>query len=136
MTRPVYYPTLSEEAWADTPGKIADVMMSHFLTSDYSQSYVFAGYVSSFPHILATNHGNVPSTVTATRTVLEAFFSHYFDKVNVEVVDITKDDDSRARLRIAVDFTHSDGKTYSLGGLLQTNGTIFENITNTLNGVS
>lgn len=134
MADPVYYPTLSEEAWVETPGKMADMMMSHFLASNFSQSYNFAGLVSSFPHILATNHGDVPSILTATRSILQNFFSRFFENVNVEVNDVSEDpNSSKASIKIAVDFTDSQGKRHSVGELLNTSGTVFERVTNYLN---
>lgn len=132
MADPVYYPTLSEEAWANTPGKIADMMMSHFLTSNFSQSYIFAGFVSSFPYILATNQGNIPSVITATRIALESFFGRLFNNVNVEVTDMS-DNTSKATIKIAIDFFDSEGTAHSVGELLETSGLVFKRVTNFIN---
>lgn len=135
MADPILFPALSEDGWIDNTSKTADLMMSHFFTSNFSQSYIHAGEVTSFPYILATNDGNVNAICSATRTQLTSYFGHYFSNVVVEVVDATTDaEPSKAAISITIEFTDATGRAFSVGKIIQMSDSKFTLIANINNG--
>lgn len=132
---PVLLPTLSEDGWVESTSKVADMLMSHFFISNFSQSYIHAGRVSSFPYILAVNHGNIEMICSETRSVLSAYFGRYFDNVGVEVKEVDNPDEpSKAALSMLIQFTDKEGKNFSVGQILEVIDSKFRKIADINNG--
>jgi len=135
MAGTVAFPCLSEDAWVTNTVKVADQMMAHFFTSNYSQSYIYAGYVSSFPYILAINHGSISSICSETKNALVSYFSRFFQNVVVEVQEVPNEDEpSKAQISILVQFVDYENKPYSVGQILRVTGSTFEKVAAINNG--
>lgn len=130
----IMFPSLSEDGWVTSSQRIADKMLAHFFVSDYSQTIMFPGLITSFPYILAINHGNIPAICSETRGALENYFSNYFQKVAVSVEDVTdQNNPSRAALSIAIDFVDDTGQQYSVGQAIQVVDSVFKKVANIIN---
>lgn len=109
--------------------------MAHFLVSNFSQTIHYPGLISSFPYILAVNHGNISAIISETQRVLGAYFGNYFDRVSAEVREIDNNvSPSKAILLIAVDYMDSQGVQYSVGESIRVVDSVFEKVTTINNG--
>lgn len=117
----VLLPSLSEDSWVGGTRRKLDYLFSHFLASDYSQSYIYYGNVSSYAKILQEKQGDFGAIASETETVLDRYFSRYFPEVLVECSDTTdyENDPSRGKTSIFLQVTDEEGKSYSLGKELQ-----------------
>lgn len=135
MADAILFPSLSEDSWVKSPDKIADYLMSHFLVSNYSQTYVYKGWVTSLPWILQDTQGDISKATMAVRSALITYFSRFFSTVVVEVDEtINAESPSKGQISIYVKFTDTVGKQYSVGKLLTISDTIIEKIVDINNG--
>ena len=119
MSNLILLPSLSEDGWLNTSERIADYMLAHFFLSEKSQTYLYGAQVASLQYIIQNNADSMMNTAIETKTTLYSYFARYFTSVEVEcsVNDITTNGSS-ANLNIYVGFTDSDGKTFSVGKLV------------------
>lgn len=108
-------PTLSEDGWVKSTEERADYLFSHFFVSEYSQTALYTGAVSSFPYIIQKNQGDMINTVSDLRTALQIYFSRYFTNVKSEAVHTEDPPKSgKYRINLHVSFTDEDGKDFAL----------------------
>lgn len=120
MTSKNFLPTLSEDGWVNSSVKVCDQLFSHFLLSDYSQTYLYDGLVSSFPWIILETQKDMTRTITLTQQTLSSYFTRYFNNVVVEVAEVENiEEPSVAQISIYLSFTDTEGEQHSLGKLLQ-----------------
>lgn len=120
MANKKHYPSLSEDGWVNNSVKLADKLLSDFFISDYSQTYLYSGAVSSFPWIIQNKQGNVTETAALVQSTLNVYFSRYFNNVVVESQDQTSaDSPSKGQITLYVKFTDDDGIEYVVGKLLE-----------------
>ena len=124
-------PSLTTDGFITNKRLMISKIWDYILASDYSQSNIFYGKVTSLKHILATN--TPPFGVKdALAKYLNTCFKKYFETVNVEINVIDTGNDSTFKVEIAVALTDDNGKTYHLYDEIQyTNGKI-ENYENKL----
>lgn len=114
-------PSLSTDSWVSSTLLKADYLFSHFFLSDYSQSYIYYGNVSSLAYILQQNKDNMQRTISVLTDSLTAYFSKYFNNVIVQVTELeNKEDPTAAILSIYLKFTDTDNTEHVLGKLLET----------------
>lgn len=128
-------PTLSEDGWVTNPIKIADYLFSYFFTSEYSQTYLFNNKIASLPYIIQDTQGDLNRLSGDVTNWLKLLFSNYFVNINIEA-NTTQDpkNPNNYQLTILVEFTDADGKSYSLGRLLEVNDLIVQKIIKQNNG--
>lgn len=79
------FPSLSK-GWVSSSLEKIDSVLNCWLLSDYSQSEVFHGHITSLTKMIA-QYGNDPETFVSTTTnALEQFLGRYYDNV---IVDMT-----------------------------------------------
>jgi hypothetical protein len=121
-------PTLSIAGWISAPVDKADVLMSHFFEAEKSQTHLYGDNVSSLQW-LVQRHGNDPSNMSfQLRSTLEAYLNRYFDTAQV-TVNVNDDGTPRYELQVYMQVV-ADGKTYSIGKLLQVNNSKIQKIIN------
>lgn len=119
MTSKVLLPSLSEDGWTNSPMKVGDYLMSHFLLSDYSQTYLYKDKVSSLPWIIQNTQKDITDTVLLTQTTLSEYFTRYFNDVVVEVTEIPNTlEPSKGQISIYVQFSDTEGNEYVLGRMV------------------
>ena len=135
MNAKVLLPTLSDDGWVNASIKTADYLLSSFFISDFSQTYIYHGNVSSLPYIIQANQGDILKTCGETRNVLETYFSRYFNNVVVEVTEVpNKEDPTAVGLGIYIKFTDTDNKEHILGKILEIANTSIKKIIDINNG--
>lgn len=120
-------PTLSSSGWVSDPMNVLSKLYDYFLTTETNQSYFFKDDLISLQYLLAT-YGDDPSLLSSkTKDNLRLLLKRYFSSINVET-SITlpppENDDGKYDLTINVTVMQN-GKTYSLGRSLETNGSVF-----------
>ena len=135
MTANVYVPTLSTDEWVNNSMKTADYLLSWFFLSEYSQTYLYIGEISSLPYILHTTQGDMVQAATLTRETLKKYFSRHFNNVVVEVSEVPNDaDPSAGQLKIYLKFTDKEDKEFVLGKMLEISNMTIKRIIDINNG--
>jgi len=78
------YPALDGSGWLTTPTTVLDAVMADFYGSDNSQSYLFAGSVTSLAWIIQENKGDLSATANSIQLKLQTMLLKYFDGATVE----------------------------------------------------
>lgn len=85
----IHVPSLSENGWVNDPLLKADYLLGHFFASDYSQSTVYAGNVSSMAWVIFKTQGKVKDTVRLLSDTLSTYLGRYFESPVVNVSEYT-----------------------------------------------
>lgn len=118
------YPSLDTDGWLSSPTDVADKLMSDFFDSNYSQTDIYLGNVSSFGYIMQVTKGDLNACKSKIEETLKSYFLRYFSNVTIEVTtESVNPTSSKAELGIYMTFTDTDGKMYNLGKLVQLEGT-------------
>lgn len=137
MSSKKYVPTLSDDGWTDSNNKVADYLFSHFFLSDYSQSYLYIGHVSSMAWIIQNTQGSMSDTTTLVQQTLSDYFSRYFNNVVSEVKEIPNPTDpSVGQISIYVSFTDIEGNKLTLGKMIQVTDSTISKIIDINNGTN
>lgn len=125
----MYFPSLSASGWETSSIAIADLLLSHIFESDFNQTSLFPGNITSISSIVQRNNQDIDSTIIDLRTSISKYFSNYFTNVNVEVKDVTSNvnklNTNEKSLSIYIEFTDEYGISYNLGKVFDTiNGKI------------
>lgn len=120
MADNILLPSLSEDGWLTSSVSKADALFSHFILSDYSQTYIYYGNITSFPWILQKNQGNIKSLINDLQNSLTLYFGRYFNNVQVESTEEPNlNSPSKQIITIYISFEDSDNKVYNLAKLLE-----------------
>lgn len=118
----VSVPTLSKAGWSKGIAEKIDYLLSDFFTSEYSQSYLFSGSVSSLTYLIQRYQNDIPGLVDMTRQTLEDYFRSYFESVIVEVksdAGSIENPSNLVSLKIFCQVTEN-GRQYSAAKLIET----------------
>lgn len=117
-------PSLTIDGFITNKRSQMSKIWEYFLASEFSQSNIFHGGISSFKYIMATNK---PSNelITDLEQKIKSLFQRYYDTAIVDV-DMKLDDKTNTHyVTIAVACKDDDGKTYHLAKeIAYTNGKI------------
>jgi len=111
---PKYFPSLSENGWVSDALQKADLLFAQFMISEYSQTTIYFGKVSSLAYIIQEGSGDPLRTAELLETTLSDYFMNYFNNVSCSVTYPVGQEGSRVYLNIALAFEDTSGKTYSL----------------------
>ena len=105
-------PTLTLTGWVYDKNIIITKLMEYFLTSDYSQSTIYYGKISSLKYLIKEYQYEKSLLIDNVKETLENLYKRYFKEVEVEV-DI---DDSKSQAILYLDITCYDenDKKYTL----------------------
>lgn len=117
-------PSLSVAGWIKNPANVINKLYEYFLTSKYSQSNTYNGYISSLSYILQRYKG-ITDIQDAIQKTLYSMYIRHFPTVNVYVTYVEKPDS----VVYVVDLTviTTDGNSYTLN---QSMNTVGNNIVN------
>lgn len=120
MANPICAPTLSPQGWVTDVNNKADVLLSWFYESMYSQSYVYGNKVSSLQYLLQKYGNNITIFIQKLQDALELYLGRYYDVATATVTSDSTDitnlgTTSIVRIHCSV---MEGGITYSMGGLL------------------
>ena len=123
MTSKSLFPSLDTDGWVNTSIKVADYLFSHFFLSDYSQTAVFNGKVSSFAWILQRHQSDIPQIMSVTQSTLSEYFSKQFSEVEVQIGEIPNTESiNDHKLSIFLTFKDLDGITHNLERIIKYQG--------------
>lgn len=108
----ILIPSLSGNGWLTDPQEQLGYMMASVLTSDYSQSTVYADEIVSLPWIVAQNQTHKSIVAEILYDGLVKMFSRVFDTVNC-VISTDNGTDVLYELTIDLSVT-KNAKGYSL----------------------
>jgi hypothetical protein len=129
LTDPRRVPALSEDAWVTDAKQKADYLMAHFFLSDYSQTQLYVGNVSSMAWIIQATQGDMMQTVLQLRQALQLYFGRYFEDVVADVADNTPADSSAAEIVIYIAFKDPEtGIVHTLNELLRERNGVFSRV--------
>lgn len=116
--RPV--PTLSSIGWKNEIRDKIDTLMSYFFYSDYSQSNVYLGNITSLPKIIEEHGNNELNIKTEMEYKLQTYLGRYFDAVEIDVkVNIPEDSvDNRMEI-VCSALVAEKGVKYDISRLLR-----------------
>lgn len=122
-------PSLSEHGWITNSIELADKIFSYFFISEFSQTYLFNNKIASLPYILQQNQDDLQKMASDVKYWLSQSFSNYFQNVEVSA-DVNPNDNNpnKYQLTLYVQFTDKEGKTYSLGRLIEISDLTIRNI--------
>jgi hypothetical protein len=113
-------PELGPGGWVTDPIRTLDLIFSHCLESDYSQSTVFYKMVTSIAYIIAFYQNNPAQLASELESRLELYFKRYFNTAQVQVTTGTVVE-GRYNIDVIASVTR-DGKTYQLGKIVEIEG--------------
>ena len=113
---PSVIPSLSASGWLTEIAERADALMAYYVTSEYSQSYIYEGRITSLTYHIQ-QHGNDPLRLESRVTGdLQAYFGRYFDRVELEVRTDLPDPEDPNRINLRIDCIVYQGEyRYSIG---------------------
>ena len=81
----IVLPTLSADNYLKSSLIMMDRLFAYFLASDYSESFIYKGTISSFSYIIEKYNDNIDDIVSNTKQTLELLYKRYFNDVTVKV---------------------------------------------------
>lgn len=131
----IFFPSLSDQGWLKSNREIADYALSHFFESDYSQSQLYFGRVTSLAYIIQENNGDLNTAASEIETKLTVYLKSMLPGAFVSCAPSTKNTTTtESALDLYVSFNDDNGKKITLANLLEVkNGKLFKvtNINNT-----
>ena len=114
-------PMLSGEGWQKDPDMIMSKLFIHIFLTDYSQSNIYQGKVTSLQYILAEYGDDVPKLTREVTEAVKTYYRNYFDSADVEF-ELSQQDDPDVSAKMIFDIritTTLNGKTYDLNRTMQ-----------------
>ena len=94
-------PELGPGAWVTDPLKQLDLLLSHALESDYSQSTIYQGKIFSIPFIIASHQQDEVRLVEEINTGLANYLGRYFESTDVNCTVGEVNDDGTYGLNLS-----------------------------------
>lgn len=123
-------PTLSTSGWVNGVQEKADRLLSYFISSQFSQSYVYNGSISSLPYLIQKNGHSIGNLREDLTGKINQLYSSYFDNatVEVEIIPIDENNSSLYNIRLSL-VVAANGVNYSLGRLIEVSNSTIKKIT-------
>lgn len=113
-------PALSADGWVQSSKERADYLLSHFYLSDYSQTHLYTGNVSSLSYLMTTyGHDKYLLQTNLQRTLQDYFVRYNFKNVIVDItIEEESPDSNKQMLKIYMGFTDEDGQDITMENVL------------------
>lgn len=128
-----YLPSLSPDGWVSSPQKKFDYLLSHFLVAEYSQSYIFAGQVSSLTYLVQLYQGDVEGFCNALQTTLIRYLNSQFNNVVADITQVDVAAQSKAAVRMFITVDDDQGNTLNASYMIKTSGSVISEILKLMN---
>lgn len=116
----IVLPSLSEDGWVEYAGSQLDYVFSHFFLSDYSQTYIYTGSVSSFAWVLEESNGDYIKCQNLLTVTLQNYLGRYFKTVTVDCnVKPSVTNPSQGEVYLYVAVTDHQDKEHVLGKMIK-----------------
>lgn len=127
-------PSLSTAGWIASVGQKAEYVLGCFITSEFSQSTLFFGNITSLPHLIKEYGKDIDELTLKTKEQLTNIFSRYFDSnvtVNVKI-DPIEDNESQLKIRFSA-WVIEDGVEYNVARTIEYLDGTFRRVAETYN---
>lgn len=115
----IVMPSLSEDGWVEYAGSQLDYAFSHFFLSDYSQTYIYTGAVSSFAWVLEESNGDYLKCQNLLTVTLQNYLNRYFKSTTIDCnVKPSLTNPSQGEIYLYVSVVDHQGKEYVLGKMI------------------
>ncbi len=124
-------PTLSGRGWLRSPAEKVDQILSWFYVSDYSQSELFRGNITSFAYLVQRYGSDKNQLTSRTESTLESYFKRYLPGTIVEVTAEYLDKvigDGPYQLNILLRGQNADGSIWNYADKLEVLNSTFKRV--------
>tara|TARA_A200000159_G_scaffold164811_1_gene196461 strand:+ start:758 stop:1159 length:402 start_codon:yes stop_codon:yes gene_type:complete len=133
MTKKVL-PTLTVDGFVHSVPQTCDYLLAYFFLSQYSQSNLYYGKISSLAYIIQENGHDEQTMLLRIQSTLTTLFNRYFDSVEVSA-NITRDEDNEAQYEIVTELIVRRGDiSYNVGRQVSLINSVVQNIAELNNG--
>lgn len=116
-----FIPTLGLDGWVNEPEKVADYIISCFLTTNKSQSNLFRNKSDSFQYLLAEFTNDIPGLERRLEELLTEKLRKSFTEQAYAIVKIEPIEGKPDQYIINFEgYIYSDGKEHIVGKVVQT----------------
>ena len=128
-------PTMSRQGYVNTLPEIADRLMSYFFTTAYSQSYLYAGMLTSLPQLIQAHGDDERVLNDRVQEALTKYLTRYFSYVLVTVTRVIDPSvpTGEIQIQLAIKISH-DGEKHNFGKLISVVDNSIKRITEITNG--
>ena len=122
------YPSISPDGWVEAPLPKLDSLITDFGYSEFSQSTLYLGAVTSLPHIIKTNQGDPAATSQEIVRKLTAYLLRYYENARIDS-QVVPDPTSSSKVGVTLNVTVIDktGLEISMARLLEYDGSKLKN---------
>ena len=133
MTKKVL-PTLTVDGFVHSVPQTCDYLLAYFFLSQYSQSNLYYGKISSLAYIIQENGHDEQTMLLRIQSTLTTLFNRYFDSVEVSA-NITRDEDNEAQYEIVTELIVRRGDiSYNVGRQVSLINSVVQNKAELNNG--
>lgn len=127
-------PTLTVDGFVKTIPQTCDYLLSHFFLSQYSQSNLYYGNISSLAYIIQEYGHDEQNMLLNIQSNLTTLFGRFFDSVEA-TANIKRDKDNAAQYGIVTELNVRRGNTtYNVGRQVNLINSVVQNIVELNNG--
>jgi hypothetical protein len=135
MTSKVLFPSLSESGWLTGSVTVADNLMCHIFCSDYSQTYLYNGHITSMAWMIRECQNDIPRLLSLMERTLTDYFNKYFYDVEVEVSEnVNTLLSSKVDLNLYITFTDVEGTKHNFARMVEVADLKISKVTDLLTG--
>ena len=133
MTKKVL-PTLTVDGFVHSVPQTCDYLLAYFFLSQYSQSNLYYGKISSLAYIIQENGHDEQTMLLRIQSTLTTLFNRYFDSVEVSA-NIKRNEDNEAQYEIVTELIVRRGDiSYNVGRQVSLINSVVQNIAELNNG--
>lgn len=129
----VVVPTLTLAGYIKDEPSIMKQMLSYALTSNYSQSTLFLGKITSIPYIISRSYQDKSQLINELQEALYSYYQRAFKTVEVEVSQSPITNSDNFNIRIYLSAIGSAGKRFNLASLARVDNGALKDILFELN---
>lgn len=133
---PTYIPTMSMMGWTGTPHEKAAYMIGTFIAANYSQSIALYGKITTLQYLVKKYSQRLNELENELRTLFEEKVTATFpgtasSQVYVQQTDV--DNPAIYSIKLICEISEN-GRSYTIGKLVQFNGSVMVKISDIANG--
>lgn len=112
-------PVLGPEGFITKPSDMLRQAFQVIFVSDYSQSNIFFGNVTSVQYVLSLFPNDMEKTISLLETGIQKYLLRFFSNVEVNITDVTIGDGAKRTLSVDIVVTDATGTKHSLGATIR-----------------
>lgn len=122
--------SLSTEGWLSELAVKCDRLLSYFFISDYSQTELYPGEISSLPYLIKMYGSSEEELRTNVSRQLQKYLSRHFEQADVTAsTNVISESDFRIELKLIIT-VYDNNVQYNLGRLVETVNSTIASIVN------